>query len=173
MHLIHYQIFISEYAKFIINLQENLNNTNALMKMGDFVMPSKKAQALPGPARSVNLLDHRATGQIKHSSETNDISSAQDRFDRAIIEYYASKSIESDPASLDAIAHNALRLEKIAQKILSMPAMTMRQVLEKLTVLDAELLSDLDCEAPVERRHIVAFAALKVDIVRLLADKKR
>ena len=36
---------------------------------------------------------------------------------------------------------------------------------------DEELLADLDCEAPVERRHIVAFAALKVDIIRLLANQ--
>ncbi len=136
-------------------------------------MPSKKTQTLKASAGSINLLDHRASGKIKHSVESNDVLPAKERFDRAVVEYYSSKSVESDPTSLDAIAHNALQSEKLAQKILSMPAMTMRQVLEKLSVLDAELLSDLDCEAPVERRHIVAFAALKVDIVRLLAEQKR
>lgn len=49
--------------------------------------------------------------------------------------------------------------------------MTPSQVLKKLSIIDSELLADLDCEAPVERRHIIAFAALKVDIVRLLASQ--
>lgn len=136
-------------------------------------MPSRKAQTLQGSAGSVSLLGHRAPGKVRHSVDLNEILAAQERFDHAVVEYYSSKSVESDPRLLDAIAHNALQSEKMAQKILSMPAMTMRQVLEKLSVLDAELLSDLDCEAPVERRHIVAFAALKVDIVRLLADQER
>lgn len=135
-------------------------------------MSSRKTQMVQGSAHSVNLLDHRASVKVRPSYESHDILSAEERFDLAVIEYYASKGAESDTRSLDAIVGHALQSEKMAKNILSMPAITMRHVMEKLSILDAELLADLDCEAPVDRRHIVAFAALKVDIVRLLADKK-
>ena len=92
-------------------------------------------------------------------------------FDRAVTEYYYCRSLEADPSSFESIVDNALQSERLAQQILSMPASSSRQVLAKLAIMDAELLSDLDCEAPVERRHLLAFATLKVDIVRLLAEK--
>ena len=122
--------------------------------------------------QTLDLLDHKASSIVKASIALPEIASAEERFDRAVMDYYASKSVEADHGSFEAIAENALQSEKLAQKILSMSATSARQVLTKLSILDAELLTDLDCEAPVERRHIVAFAALKVDIVRLLAQKE-
>jgi len=130
------------------------------------LQPSKEARQV------LDLLDHRAYSNVRVSIESPDIPSDEERFDRAVMDYYQSKSVEADHGSFDAIVENALQSEKSAQKILSMPATSARQVSTKLSILDAELLSDLDCEAPVERRHIVAFATLKVDIVRLLAQKE-
>lgn len=135
-------------------------------------MRQKKLQPSKEARQVLDLLDHRAYSNVRISIESPDIPSDEERFDRAVMDYYQSKSVEADHGSFDAIAENALQSEKSAQKILSMPATSARQVLTKLSILDAELLSDLDCEAPVERRHIVAFATLKVDIVRLLAQKE-
>ena len=135
-------------------------------------MRQKKLQPSKEARQVLDLLDHRAYSNVRVSIESPDIPSDEERFDRAVMDYYQSKSVEADHGSFDAIVENALQSEKSAQKILSMPATSARQVSTKLSILDAELLSDLDCEAPVERRHIVAFATLKVDIVRLLAQKE-
>ena len=135
-------------------------------------MPSRKPRAAQDRHEAVNLLDRLAAAKVTHSVEPNEMLSAEEKFDRALMDYYKSKSVEADHSSFDAIVDNAVQSEKLAQKILTMPAMTAHQVLTKLSILDAELLSDLDCEAPVDRRHIVAFATLKVDIVRLLAQKE-
>ena len=136
-------------------------------------MRQKKLQPSKEARQVLDLLDHRAYSNVRISIESPDIPSDEERFDRAVMDYYQSKSVEADHGSFDAIVENALQSEKSAQKILSMPATSARQVLTKLSILDAELLSDLDCEAPVERRHIVAFATLKVDIVRLLAQSEK
>ena len=136
-------------------------------------MPEKRTRYSKDSRQVLDLVDHRAASRVKASIESPEIVSAEERFDRAVMDYYQSKSVEADHGSFDAIAENALQSEKSAQKILSMPATSARQVLTKLSILDAELLSDLDCEAPVERRHIVAFATLKVDIVRLLAQSEK
>jgi hypothetical protein len=135
-------------------------------------MPQKKSRLSKESHQVLDLVDHRASSRVRASIKIPDIASAEERFDRAVMDYYQSKSVEADHGSFDAIAENALQSEKLAQKILSLPAMSARQVLAKLSILDAELMTDLDCEAPVERRHIVAFATLKVDIVRLLAQKE-
>ena len=133
-------------------------------------MPQKKLRSSKESHQVSDLVDHRAAPRVRVAIESPEIASADERFDRAVMDYYASKSVEANHDSFDAIVENALQSEKLAQKILSMPATSARQVLTKLSILDAELLSDLDYEAPVERRHIVAFATLKVDIVRLLAQ---
>ena len=112
-----------------------------------------------------------ATAKHRSSLDGSKPLSAEERFDQALTEYYAAKGAESNIHSFDALIDDTLRSEALAQEILAMPAMTQSQVLKKLSIIDAELLADLDCEAPVERRHIVAFAALKVDIVRLLASQ--
>jgi hypothetical protein len=136
-------------------------------------MPKKNLRPSKIIHQTLDLLDHRAASLVRTSIESSEIASTEGRFDRAVMDYYQSKSVEADHGSFEAIAENALHSENLAQKILSMPATSARQVLTKLSVLDAELLSDLDCEAPVERRHIVAFATLKVDIVRLLAQTEK
>ena len=135
-------------------------------------MSTRKPGVAQDRQETVNLLDRRAAAKVTYSVEPNENVAAEEQFDRALMDYYVSKSVEADHSSFDAIVDNALQSEKVAQKILAMPAMTAHQVLAKLSILDAELLSDLDCEAPVDRRHIVAFATLKVDIVRLLAQKE-
>lgn len=118
------------------------------------------------------IADKSPVGQIKKSPRDEKLVNLSDTelFDRAVTEYYYCRSIEADPSSFESIVDNALQSERLAQQILSMPALSGRQVLAKLAIIDAELLSDLDCEAPIERRHLLAFAALKVDIVRLLAE---
>lgn len=133
-------------------------------------MPTKKLKAVQDLHQAPNLSNRRVPSKNQSCLEFGALLSAEEQFDCTVISYYASKSVEADRSSFDAIADNALQSEKLAQKILSMPAMTAPQVLAKLSILDAELLSDLDCEAPIDRRHIVAFATLKVDIVRLLAQ---
>jgi len=120
---------------------------------------------------SVDLLDHKAPVTRVTPDDRSKTITAEEVFDQALIDYYAAKGAESDPNSFDDLMNDTLRTETLAQKILSMPAITPGQVLKKLSIIDEELLADLDCEAPVERRHIVAFAALKVDIVRLLASQ--
>ncbi len=92
------------------------------------------------------------------------------QFDEAVKNYFQSKGREADPKSFDVMLGDALESEKLAKQILSTPAVSARQIFTKLSVLDSELLNDLDCAASVERRHIMAFAALKVDIIRLLAQ---
>ena len=134
------------------------------------MVPKKSKQ--PNKAhQSVDLLDHRAPTKRRVTKDLSKAANAEERFDQALMEYYAAKGAETNTRSFDALMDDTLRSEALAQEILSMPAMTPGQVLMKLTIIDAELLADIDCEAPVERRHIVAFAALKVDIVRLLASQ--
>ena len=94
---------------------------------------------------SVELIDLQILDDLSKSKNI-------ERFDAAVSSYFESKS-----------------REKLAEVILGMPALNSRQVLTKLSVIDSELLNDFDCEAPVDRRHILAFASLKADIVRLLA----
>lgn len=111
---------------------------------------------------SVELIDLQILDDLSKSKNI-------ERFDAAVSSYFESKSREADPKSFDAILEDALESEKLAEVILGMPALNSRQVLTKLSVIDSELLNDFDCEAPVDRRHILAFASLKADIVRLLA----
>lgn len=145
-------------------------NVTVLVNFESVVMSQKNVRSSKSKHQALDLLDHRAECRVRTSVEIPDIAFAEDQFDCAVMDYYRSKSVETDYGSFEAIAENALQSEKLAQKILSMPATSARQVLTKLSILDAELLADLDCEAPVERRHIVAFATLKVDIVSLLAQ---
>ena len=134
-------------------------------------MAAKQTKSLNKAHHSVDLLDHKIATKRQRSSDGRKGVTAEELFDQALMDYYAAKGAESNPNSFDSLMSDTLRTESLAQKILSMPAMTPGQVLKKLSIIDEELLADLDCEAPVERRHIVAFAALKVDIVRLLANQ--
>ena len=134
-------------------------------------MVAKRTKA-PGKAKgNIDLLDHKAPTKRRMFHSGSKAFTAEELFDQALMDYYSAKGAESSANSFDALLDDALRTETLAQKILSMPAMTPSQVLKKLSIIDSELLADLDCEAPVERRHIIAFAALKVDIVRLLASQ--
>ena len=134
-------------------------------------MATKQTKVLNKAHHSVDLLDHKIAKKRQRSSDGRKEVTAAELFEQALMDYYAAKGAESNPNSFDSLMSDTLRTESLAQKILSMPAMTPGQVLKKLSIIDEELLADLDCEAPVERRHIVAFAALKVDIVRLLANQ--
>ena len=134
-------------------------------------MSAKQTKALNKAHHSVDLLDHKIAKKRQRSSDGRKEVTAAELFEQALMDYYAAKGAESNPNSFDSLMSDTLRTESLAQKFLSMPAMTPGQVLKKLSIIDEELLADLDCEAPVERRHIVAFAALKVDIVRLLANQ--
>lgn len=134
-------------------------------------MAAKQTKALNKAHHSVDLLDCKIATKRQRSSDGRKGVTAEELFDQALMDYYAAKGAEANPNSFDSLMSDTLRTESLAQKILSMPAMTPGQVLKKLSIIDEELLADLDCEAPVERRHIVAFAALKVDIVRLLANQ--
>jgi len=134
-------------------------------------MSDKKSKPRQKVEPTVDLLDHKVPTTRRGSGDGPLALNAEHRFDQALMEYYAAKGTETNPHSFDALMNDTLRSETLAQEILSLPAMTASQVLKKLSIIDAELLADLDCEAPVDRRHIVAFAALKVDIVRLLATQ--
>ena len=134
-------------------------------------MSARRIKPLNKALHNIDLLDHKVSVKRRKTHDRSKTITAEEVFDQALIDYYAAKGAESDPTSFDDLMNDALRTETLAQKILSMPAITPGQVLKKLSIIDEELLADLDCEAPVERRHIVAFAALKVDIVRLLASQ--
>ena len=60
--------------------------------------------------------------------------------------------------------------EELAHYVLTIPVSEPRQVLIKLNILENELATDMDLTAPVEGRHLLMFAALKADMIALLAQ---
>ena len=91
-------------------------------------------------------------------------------FDKILSQYYHLKSIEQDLDATAPLTKDAPTSERIAEYLLEMPSTEPRHVLLKLKLLDDELSSDMDCAMPVGRKHMMAFAALKADIITLLAE---
>jgi hypothetical protein len=91
-------------------------------------------------------------------------------FDTAVAQYYRQKAIEHDPFTVEDISATEADSENLAQRLLIMPVSEPRHVLVKLNILENELSADMDLEAPVDRKHLLMFAALKVDLMKLMAD---
>jgi len=91
-------------------------------------------------------------------------------FDQAVSQYYLQKAKEHDLSSLEAVEMNAVGSNELAHRLLILPAGEPRQVLMKLNILENELATDMDLAAPVDRKHLVSFAALKADLIGLLAQ---
>ena len=91
-------------------------------------------------------------------------------FDRLVSRYYFLKGKEQNPAAEDISAAGDDSSEAVAQKLLEMPLNEPRQVLLKLNILDNELTTDMDCAETVGRKHLLIFAALKADIIEIMAS---
>ena len=91
-------------------------------------------------------------------------------FDKYISRYYYLKSVEQDLLSSQAFMNNGETSEDLANKLLNMPVSEPRQMLLKLNIMENELANDMDCALPVGRKHLLLFAALKVDLITLLAE---
>ncbi len=98
------------------------------------------------------------------------INIVSNEFDRAVSRYYLQKSVESDPSLLPMLHAEEAFSEELAHKVLSIPVSEPRHVLIKLNILENELATDMDLTAPVEGRHLLMFAALKADMIALLAQ---
>ena len=92
------------------------------------------------------------------------------QFDQAVSHYYLQKAKEHDLASLEAASAEAIESNELAHRLLMMQVSEPRQVLMKLNILENELATDMDLAAPVERKHLLNFAALKADMIGLLAQ---
>ena len=66
--------------------------------------------------------------------------------------------------------NNGETSEDLANQLLNMPVSEPRQMLLKLNIMENELANDMDCALPVGRKHLLLFAALKVDLITLLAE---
>ena len=91
-------------------------------------------------------------------------------FDKYISRYYYLKSVEQDLLSSQAFMNNGETSEDLANQLLNMPVSEPRQMLLKLNIMENELANDMDCALPVGRKHLLLFAALKVDLITLLAE---
>jgi hypothetical protein len=91
-------------------------------------------------------------------------------FDKNVSRYYYLKSVEQDLLSSQAFMNNGETSEELANQLLNMPVSEPRQMLLKLNIMENELANDMDCALPVGRKHLLLFAALKVDLITLLAE---
>jgi hypothetical protein len=85
-------------------------------------------------------------------------------------QYYSKKSADVSLDDQSLTPDGTLDTELIAQRILSIPAKSPRQVLIKLDIMQNELAADMDLTAPISRKHIMMFAALQADIIELMAS---
>jgi hypothetical protein len=90
-------------------------------------------------------------------------------FDAIVSQYYLKKSMESDSSDSVLLYNQGCTSEELAQKCLAIPASEPRHVLVKLNILENEFAIDMDLAAPVERKHLLMLAALKADMITLLA----
>ena len=91
-------------------------------------------------------------------------------FDNNVSRYYYLKSVEQDLLSSQVFMNNGETSEDLANQLLNMPVSEPRQMLLKLNIMENELANDMDCALPVGRKHLLLFAALKVDLITLLAE---
>jgi len=91
-------------------------------------------------------------------------------FDKFVSHYYYLKSVEQNLSSPTALVTAGEGSEELAERLLKTPVSEPRQLLLKLNILDNELSNDMDCTQPVGRKHITIFAALKADIITLMAE---
>jgi hypothetical protein len=91
-------------------------------------------------------------------------------FDKNVSRYNYLKSVEQDLLSSQAFMNNGETSEELANQLLNMPVSEPRQMLLKLNIMENELANDMDCALPVGRKHLLLFAALKVDLITLLAE---
>ena len=95
---------------------------------------------------------------------------SDNNFDNFVSHYYYLKSIEQNMAPQNSISTLGGSSEELAEQLLKTPVSEPRQVLLKLNILDNELSNDMDCTMPVGRKHLMIFAALKADIITLMAE---
>jgi hypothetical protein len=91
-------------------------------------------------------------------------------FDKFVSHYYYLKSVEQNLSSPEALVISREGSEELAERLLKAPVSEPRQLLLKLNILDNELSNDMDCTQPVGRKHLTIFAALKADIITLMAE---
>ena len=113
--------------------------------------------------------DEPISGQVK-GTEPEENGDAKSIFDRGVSDYYLQKAKEHDLSSLEAVSADATDSNELAHRLLLMPVSEPRHVLMKLNILENELATDMDLAAPVERKHLLNFAALKADMISLLAQ---
>jgi len=95
---------------------------------------------------------------------------AIDNFDKNVSHYYYLKSVEQDLLSAQCLANKGDTSEDIANQLLNTLVSEPSQLLLKLNIMENELANDMDCATPVGRRHLMLFAALKADLIALLAE---
>ena len=95
---------------------------------------------------------------------------AIDNFDKNVSHYYYLKSVEQDLLSSQSLTNKGNTSEDIANELLNTLVSEPRQLLLKLNIMENELANDMDCATPVGRRHLMLFAALKADLITLLAE---
>jgi len=135
------------------------------------MITSKKVQNityLDGPTRLMPN-DEPISGQVKYI-DGDDQDDATALFDQAVSQYYLQKAKEHDVSSLEAVEMNAVGSNELAHRLLIIPASEPRHILMKLNIFENELATDMDLAAPVDRKHLLNFAALKADMIGLLAQ---
>lgn len=118
-----------------------------------------------------DLVKFDLTNRI-NQTETNVLSDemSDNNFDNFVSHYYYLKSIEQNLSPQNSISTLGGSSEELAEQLLKTPVSEPRQVLLKLNILDNELSNDMDCTMPVGRKHLMIFAALKADIITLMAE---
>ncbi len=109
--------------------------------------------------------------------EGNDLASAggvsakiaTENFDSYVSHYYFLKSVEQNTSSSAVLAVDYESSEKLAEIVLKIPVSEPRQLLLKLNILGNELANDMDCAEPVGRKHLMSFAAIKADLISIMA----
>jgi hypothetical protein len=118
------------------------------------------------PEQVVRLQDKLNTAQsMQQNAEL-----AIDNFDKNVSHYYYLKSVEQDLLSSQSLTNKGNTSEDIANELLNTLVSEPRQMLLKLNIMENELANDMDCATPVGRRHLMLFAALKADLITLLAE---
>jgi hypothetical protein len=127
-------------------------------------------KVLEGGNRILTIEAENEPSGPKNDHMFDDINEARDEFDRAVSKYYLQKSVESDPSLLPLLDEGQPGSEELAQNLLVIPSRQPRHVLVKLNILENELATDMDLAAPVDGKHLRMFAALKADMIALLAQ---
>ena len=138
--------------------------------MVNFKMARRDFKILEGGS-----LDKDQNEKLNNTKDEFKLASLQDQietlsFDKILFHYYHLKSVEQDLDATSPLTKDILTSESLAEILLEMPVSEPRHVLLKLKIIDDELSSDMDCAMPVGRKHLMAFAALKADIITLLAE---